>query len=204
MSDLDATVSKQCQLSASNPNLTFCKARQLATQLQVSPKSQVQPGFQAYFSENKWDLFRLLKFQLLLFQLLLIGLLYQNGRPRGWDLNHASLQSMTWNSEMLPVECLVSKLRQPYATFWQEVTRVIVAQFPELELIGTLWGSRVQILSVFLISYSWDIGFIQPPWPSMSFKGWSQTVANQKRRRYRNRRDNQMVVQPWGKILVLT
>ena len=53
-------VSKQRLLAASNYNLTFYKTRQLATWLQVSPKSQVQTGFQAYYSEKKWDLFCLL------------------------------------------------------------------------------------------------------------------------------------------------
>ena len=53
-------VSKQRLLAASNYNLTFYKTRQLATWLQVSPKCQVQTGFQAYYSEKKWDLFCLL------------------------------------------------------------------------------------------------------------------------------------------------
>ena len=45
--------SKQCLLEASNCNLTFYKTRQLATWLQVSPKCQVQTGFQAYSSKKK-------------------------------------------------------------------------------------------------------------------------------------------------------
>ena len=45
--------SKQCLLEVSNCNLTFYKTRQLATWLQVSPKCQVQTGFQAYSSKKK-------------------------------------------------------------------------------------------------------------------------------------------------------
>ena len=91
------------------------------------------------------------KFQLSVLQLLLIGL-YQNGRPRDWDFNHTRLRSRTWNSEILPIQCLYSKLRQSYVPFWQEVITVIVAQFPKLKLSRTLWGSGVQTYSVFSIS----------------------------------------------------
>ena len=45
--------SKQCLLEASNLCLTFYKTRQLATWLKVSPKCQVQIGFQAYSSKKK-------------------------------------------------------------------------------------------------------------------------------------------------------
>ena len=72
--------------------------------------------FQACASVRKWDLFCQLKFQLSFLQLLLI-LLHQNGRPRDWDFNHTGLISRTWNSEILPILCLFSKLRQSYATF---------------------------------------------------------------------------------------
>ena len=68
-----------------------------------------------------------------------------------------------------------------YAPFWQEVITVIVALSPKLKLSRTLWGSGVQICCVFSISYLEDIGFIQPPWPSLSSKGWIQTIANQGR-----------------------
>ena len=145
--------SKRCLLEASNCNLTFYKTRQLAAWLQVSPKCQVQTGFQAYSSKKKWDLFCLLKFQLSLLQLLLIGSVQQNGRPRDWDFNHTRLRSRTWNSGTLPVQCLFSKLRQSDAPLWQEVITVIVAQFPKLKLSRTLWGSGVQICYVFSISY---------------------------------------------------
>jgi len=144
--------SKQCLLEVSNCNLTFYKTRQLATWLQVSSKCQVQTGFQAYSSKKKWDLFCLLKFQLSLLQLLLIGSVQQNGRPRDWDFNHTRLRSRTWNSGILPVQCLFSKLRQSDAPLWQEVITVIVAQFPKLKLSRTLWGSGVQICYVFSIS----------------------------------------------------
>ena len=40
-------------LEASNLYLTFYKARQLATWLEVSPKCQVQTGFQAYSYKKK-------------------------------------------------------------------------------------------------------------------------------------------------------
>ena len=102
-------------------------------------------------------------------------MLQQNGRPRDWDFNNTRLRSGTWNSEILPCQCLFSKLRQSYAPFWQEVITVIVALFPKLKLSRTLWGSGVQICCVFSISYLLDIGFIQPPWPSPSSKGW---IAN--------------------------
>ena len=155
--------SKQCLLEASNCNLTFYKTRQLATQLQVSLKCQVQTGFQAYSSEKKWDLFCLLNSSYHSSNYFQLGLLHQNGRPRDWDFNHTRLRSRTWNSGILPIQCLFSKLRQSYAPFWQEVITVIVAQFPKLNLSRTLWGSRVQICSAFSISCLGDIGFIQPP-----------------------------------------
>ena len=94
----------------------FSCVRQLATWLQVSVKCLVQSEFQAYASVKKWDLFCQLKFQLSFLQLLLI-LLHQNGRPRDWDFNHTRFRSRTWNSEILPILCLFSKLRQSYATF---------------------------------------------------------------------------------------
>ena len=144
--------SKQCLLEASNCNLTFYKTRQLATWLQVSLKCQVQTGFQAYSSKNKWDLFHLLKFQLSPLQLLLIGSVTPKWLTRVWEFNHIRLSSRTWNSGILPVQCLFSQLRQSCAPFWQEVITVIVAQFPELKLSRTPWGSRVQICSVFSIS----------------------------------------------------
>ena len=74
-------------------------------------------------------------------------MLQQNGRPRDWDFNHTRLRSKTWNSGMLPIQCLFSKLRWSYAPFWQKVITVIVAPFPKLKLNRTLWGgdSGVQI-----------------------------------------------------------
>ena len=45
--------SKQCLLEAGNLYLTFYKTRQLATWLKVSPKCQVQTGFQAYSYKRK-------------------------------------------------------------------------------------------------------------------------------------------------------
>ena len=144
--------SKQCLLEASNCNLTFYKTRQLAPWLQVFSKCQVQTGFETYSSKNKWDLFHLLNFQLSPLQLLLIGSVTPKWLTRVWEFNHIKLRSRTWNSEILPVQCLFSKLRQSYAPFWQEVITIIVAQFPKLKLSGTLWGSGVQISSVFSIS----------------------------------------------------
>ena len=74
-------------------------------------------------------------------------MLQQNGRPRDWDFNHTRLRSKTWNSRILPIQCLFSKLRRSYAPFWQKVITVIVALFPKLKLNRTLWGgdSGVQI-----------------------------------------------------------
>ena len=50
---LDAPILKTMSAEASNCNLTFCKTRQLVAWLQVSPKWQVQTGFQAYSSKRK-------------------------------------------------------------------------------------------------------------------------------------------------------
>ena len=74
-------------------------------------------------------------------------MLQQNGRPRDWDINHTRVRSRTWNSGILPIQCLFSKLRQSYVPFWQEVITVIVAPFPKLKLNRTLQGgdSAVQI-----------------------------------------------------------
>ena len=83
-------------------------------------------GFRPIFLKRN-EIYFSAKFQLSLLQLLLIGLLHQNGRPWDWDFNHTRLSSRTWNSEILPIQCLYSKLRQSYAPFWQEVTTVIVA-----------------------------------------------------------------------------
>ena len=144
--------SKQGLLEASNCNLTFYKTRQLATRLQVSSKCQVQTRFPVYSSKKKWDLFWLLKFQLSLLQLLLTGSVTTKWQTKGLRFNHTRLRSRTWNSGILPIQCLFSKLRQSYAPFWQEVITVIVAQFPKLKLSRILWGSGVQICSVFSIS----------------------------------------------------
>ena len=110
-----------------------------------SPQSaRSRLGFRPIFLKRNEILFCLLKFQLSLLQLPL-GLLHQNDRPRDWDFNHIRLRSRTWNSEMLPVQCLFSKLRRPSALCWQEAIRAIVAQFPELKLSGSLgsWGLSV-------------------------------------------------------------
>ena len=42
-----------------------------------------------------------------------------------WQLS--AIRPRTWNSGILPIQCLFSKLRQSYAPFWQEVITVIVA-----------------------------------------------------------------------------
>ena len=42
-----------------------------------------------------------------------LGLLYQNGRPGDWDCSHTRLRSRTWSSEILPFQCLFSKLSSP-------------------------------------------------------------------------------------------
>ena len=144
--------SKQCMLDTSNCNLTFYKTRQLAPWLQVSPKCQVQTGFQAYSSKQKWDLFCLLKFQLS--HLWSITTKWQT---KGLRFNHTRLRSRTWNSGILPIQCLFSKLRQSYAPFWQEVITVIVAQFPKLKLSRTLWGSGVQIYVLHFLSVGYRL-----------------------------------------------
>ena len=70
-----------------------------------------------------------------------LGMLQKNGRPRDWDFNHTRLRSKTWNSGILPIWCLFSKLRRSYAPFWQKVITVIVSLFPKLKLNKTLRGS---------------------------------------------------------------
>ena len=151
VSGLDTTILRT-MLAGRNCNLTFYKTRQLATWLQASLKCQVKTGFQAYSSKTKWELFNLLKFQLSPLQLLLIGPVTPKWLTRVWDFNDIRLRSRTWNSGILPVQCLFSQMRQSYAPFWQEVSTVIVAQFPELKLSRIPWDSRVQICSVFSIS----------------------------------------------------
>ena len=83
----------------------------------------------------------------------LLGLLYQNGRPRDWDFNHTRLISRTWNSGIFPVQCLVSKLRLPYAPVWQEVIRVIVPQFHKLKWAGPCGALEYRsfLCSLFLV-----------------------------------------------------
>ena len=53
-----------CVSSTSKGKTYLDKTRQLATWLQVSPKHQIQTGFQTYSPENKWHLFCLLAFRL--------------------------------------------------------------------------------------------------------------------------------------------
>ena len=55
-------------------------------------------------------------------------------------------------------------------------------------------------------TFSWlqEIGFIQPPWPSLSSKEQVQTVANQGREGTgrQGRSSQETIVQPWGRVLV--
>ena len=47
------------------------------------------------------------------------------------------------------------------------------------------------------------MGFIQPPWPSLSSKGHIQTVANEEGEIQKQGRSSQeTTVQPWGRVLV--
>ena len=76
----------------------------------------------------------------------------------------------------------------------------------------TLWGSWAQksfhvpctSLSMSPVSYLYEIGFLQPPWPSLSSKGQVQIVANQSsegmRRQGRSSQDTRG--QPWNRVLV--
>ena len=65
-----------------------------------------------------------------------------------------------------------------------------------------LWSTDLFCVLHFL---SVGIGFFQPPWPSLSSKGWIQTIANQGREGIqKQRRNKQMVVQPWDRVLVPT
>ena len=71
----------------------------------------------------------------------------------------------------------------------------------------TLWGSRVQILSVSYPTHRFlFVGnrYIQPPRPFRSSKGQIQTAANQRREgtQEEGRSSEETVVQSWGRVLV--
>ena len=68
----------------------------------------------------------------------------------------------------------------------------------------TLWAPGHKSLSVSPISWLQEIGFIQPPWPSLSSKGQVQTVADQGREgmQRQGRSSQDKIVQPWGRVLV--
>ena len=142
--------SKQCLLEANNCNLTFYKTRQLATSLPEVPG----PGWVS-------GLFFLKEMRFILSINIPVipppatsnWVCYNKMAVQGnWDFNHTRLTSRTWHSEILPIQCLFSKLRQSYTPFWQDVITVIVAQFTKLKLSRSLWGSGVQMCSVFSIS----------------------------------------------------
>ena len=142
--------SKQCLLAASNCKLTFYKTRQLPTGL---PKVSGLDWVSGLFFWKEMRFILSIKIPVVTPPTTSNWVCYINGRPRDCDFNHTRLRSRTWNSETLPIQCLFSKLRQSYTPFWQEDIRVIVAQFPELKLSRAPWGSGVQILSVFPVSY---------------------------------------------------
>ena len=142
--------SKQCLLEASNCNLTFYKTRQLATWLQVSPKCQVQTGFQAYSSKKKWDLFCLLKFQLSLLQLLLIesvttkwqakwkwscSVVSDSLRPHGLTVAYQAPPSMGFSRQEywsgLPFPGTLSQKRNeilPFATTRMDLEGIVLSE----------------------------------------------------------------------------
>ena len=66
------------------------------------------------------DLLCLLKLQLSLLQLLLTGYVTTKWQTKRLRFNHTRLRSKTWNSKILPIQCLFSKLRRSYAPFWQK------------------------------------------------------------------------------------
>ena len=142
-------ISKQCLLKASNYNLTFYKTRQLATWLQVSPKCQVRTGFQAYSSKKKKKMRSILSIKISVIPPPATSNWVRYSKMTDQEIEILIIQG---SDLRLPIQCLFSKLRQSYDPFWQKVIAVIVALFPKLKLNKTLWGSRVQICSVFSIS----------------------------------------------------
>ena len=84
-------------------------------------------GFRSILLKRN-EIYFVTKFQLSLLQLLLMGSVTPKWQTKGLKFcNHTRLRSRTWNSEILPIQCLYSKLRQPYTPFWQEVITVTVA-----------------------------------------------------------------------------
>ena len=62
-------------------------------------------------------------------------------------------ESTPWNSGILPIQCLFSKLSQSYAPFWQKVITVIVALFSKLRLSRTLWGGNSGVQTCCTVKY---------------------------------------------------
>ena len=97
-----------------------------------------------------------------------------------------------------------SKLRQSYAPFWQQVITVIVALFPKLKLNSVgwrLWSTDLLCVLHFLsVEYRLHSAFLTFP----EFQRVDKELLIREGREYRNRRNNQMVVQPWDRVLVPT
>ena len=132
-------------------NLTFYKTRQLATWLQVSLKCQT--GFQTYSSKKN-------EIKILIIQDSDLKL----GTQKYFQF---SVYTPSWGSHTPHFDRKLSQSSLPSSL--------------KLKLSGTLWGSGVQICSVFSLFYLQDIDFVQPPWPSLNSKAWIQTIANQGR-----------------------
>ena len=81
---------------------------------------------------------------------------------------------------------------------------IISSYFSGWNWAGPCGAPGHKSLSVSPISFLQGIGFIQPPWPSLSSKGQVQTVANQGRQGVlgQGRSSQETTVQPWGRVLV--
>ena len=138
--------SKQCLLATNN--LAFYKTRQLATSLPKVPCPAWVSGL-FFWKEMRF---------ILSIKIPVVTPSTSNWsvtpkwQIKDWDFVHTGHRYRTWNSGILAIQVLFSKLRQSYVPFWQKVITVIVARFPKLKLCRTPWGSGVPICSVWSIS----------------------------------------------------
>ena len=118
---LDAPILKTMSAEASNCNLTFCKTRQLAAWLQISPKWQVQTGFQAYSSKKKWDLILLWPMSE-----------SQSGKREGFQDNatRKKREVYCWlESGLLPQSMQWCRVREPWAHAVIQIYRVCISSW---------------------------------------------------------------------------
>ena len=186
--------SKQCLLETSNFYLTFYKTKQLATWLKVSPKCQVQIGFQAYSSKKKKFILSI-KTPVIPSPATTNWVCYNKMADQGIEILIIQGSDLGLGTQEYFQFSLFSKLKQSYAPFWQEVITVIVALFPKLKLSRTLWGdnSGVQICcTVKYRLYSASLTF-----PEFQRGRFKQLPIRKGKKIQKQRGNNQMVVQPW-------